>query len=317
MRRARTKFGIAHLSRGAVLLVGGAIVLLLLPTSWTRWTINLVQPLIPFQRAVKGVESSLGDTSGDGGAVPKEQFLVSQRERAAMEHTAASLTARVDELEGEVDALTATRDRQVGGRRIGARGRLLPAKVLGEDTVSWRESRLLDVGSSHGVQRGADVISAHFTVDAGEEAGLRNGLAILRGEVLIGWIEQVGTHSSRVRLNSDPATQVKVRIARNLDQGFSLADRYFWLRGMGKGRMEIRDVERRDVDAQIVRAGDLVLSDPMSELLPTAMTIGRVTSISADRDNPLFSILTVESEAAIDGLRRVYVYDPREEAESN
>jgi hypothetical protein len=54
------------------------------------------------------------------------------------------------------------------------------------------------------------------------------------------------------------------------------------------------------------------MSDPMSELLPTAMVIGRITIIAADRDNPLFSIISVESAAPLSELRKAYIYDPSE-----
>ncbi len=40
------------------------------------------------------------------------------------------------------------------------------------------------------------------------------------------------------------------------------------------------------------------------------MTIGRITSIGPDRDNPLLSILTIGATVDEKSLRRIYVYDP-------
>ena len=74
--------------------------------------------------------------------------------------------------------------------------------------------------------------------------------------------------------------------------------------------MQIRDVKRRDVESGVVRTGDTVLSDPVSGLLPAAMTIGHIVEIKPDRANPLLSILTVQSAVDAKDLRRVYVYSP-------
>lgn len=284
---------------------------MLLPASWTGWLLNFIQPLIPFQRGIRSAEQSVVDAfSHESGPVDREQFDIVSRERTALEHTAAGLSARVTELENEVSTLMATRSRRVEGRAIGMQGQLLPAQVVGEDPVWWRTSRLVDVGRSHGAKRGVAVISSHFTVDAGEAEGTQKGMTILLGEALIGWVEEAATHTSLVRLTSDAGTKVKVKIGRMEETGFVLIDRYFWLTGRGEGMMEIHDVERRDVEERVVRSGDLVLSDPFSPLLPTGLTIGRITSMTIDRGNPLFAILTVESEVPLDELRRVYVYDP-------
>jgi len=103
---------------------------------------------------------------------------------------------------------------------------------------------------------------------------------------------------------------LKVRIGRFSGNRFETVDRYFWLAGRGGGWMEIRDVEAADVESGAVKVGDIVLSDPLSEMLPAAMTIGRVASITPDRDNPLFAILLIESAVSESSLQRVYVYDP-------
>jgi len=74
--------------------------------------------------------------------------------------------------------------------------------------------------------------------------------------------------------------------------------------------MEIHDAERREVDAGIINVGDIILSDPMDEMLPAAMTIGKIASIHPDYDNPLLAVLTIASSVEEDRLRRVYVFDP-------
>lgn len=294
----------------ALLLVSATAILF--PQRWTGGFISLVQVVVPFQDAATvavDAVSSLGEVRPS--AVSSEAYEVLAREKAAVEHQAAALAARVEELEGEVAVLTSTRLWAVAGQRLGASGRLIPARVVSQDLLPWRSSRLLNAGSVQGIQDGAAVTSQVFTVDRGEDAEVRSGLAILLGEVFVGTIEQTGTRTSRVKLLSDVSVQMKVRIGRLMGGRFVLVDRYFWMSGRGSGRMEIRDMERKDVDTGVIQVGDTVLSDPQSDVLPAAMTIGKITVASADRDNPLFAVLTIAAAVPEESLRRVYIYDPR------
>ncbi len=290
------------------MLLLGSVGALFLPERWTSRLVNLVQWVVPFQQAAQ--------TAVD--AISSEDLLAyadgAAREGTALEHVNAALAARVDELEEQVRILTATRLWDAGGRRLGARGRLIPARVIGQDIAPWRSSRLLTAGTRHGVSDGAAVVSKHFTVDRGLDGGVQSGLAVLLGEVLIGVVEQSATHTCRMKLLSDVSVQMKVRIGRRVGERFELLDRYFWLSGVGDGRMEIRDVEKRDIDAALIAVGNIVLSDPQSESLPAALTIGHVGEIRVDRDNPLFAILTIHGVLPEDALRQVYIYDPRAEA---
>lgn len=284
------------------------------PQGWTGGLISLVQVIVPFQDAATVAADAISHLGeGRPSAVPGETFDALAREKAAVEHQAAALAARVAELEGDVRVLTATRLWEVAGRRIGASGRLIPARVIAEDILPWRSSRLLNAGSVQGVQDSAAVVSRLFTVDRRDDADLRDGVAILLGEVLVGTIEQTGTHTSRVKLLSDVSVQMKVRIGRWTGDRFTLLDRYFWLTGRGAGRMEIRDVERKDMESGVIQVGDTVLSDPQSDVLPAAMTIGKIAAASTDRDNPLFAILTIASAVPEQTLRKVYIYDPQSE----
>lgn len=294
------------------LLLIASLTAIVFPRRWTGGLISLVQVIVPFQDAATVAADALSSLGNDRpSAVSSEAYEALTREKAAVEHQAAALAARVEELEGDVAVLTSTRLWSVAGQRLGASGRLIPARVISQDLLPWRSSRLLSAGSVQGVQDGAAVTSNVFTVDRGENAGLHSGLAILLGETLVGEIVQTGTHTSRVKLLSDVSVQMKVRIGRRTGDRFTLVDRYYWLTGRGAGRMEIRDVERKDVETGVIQVGDTVLSDPQSDVLPAAMTIGKVSAASADRDNPLFAILTITGAVPEENLRRVYVYDPQ------
>jgi cell shape-determining protein MreC len=233
------------------------------------------------------------------------------QEKQAMEGVAASLSAKVSEMQREIDLLTASRLWTIDGMQLGAQGRLVPAQVLGEDLLTWRDSAWIDVGGNHRIAEGAAVVSRSLQIAAPEPGAMRDGLAVLLGESLVGWVRGVGTHSARVQLLSDPGSKMKVRIGRIRGGQFEGPEFFFWLVGAGEGEMRVGDVAREQVSKGIVAVGDLVLSDPMLGALPAPMVVGKVVAIGADRENPLLAILNVASTVNLTRLQRVYVYDPR------
>ncbi|UCE58652.1 MAG: rod shape-determining protein MreC [Phycisphaerales bacterium] len=301
-------------SRRRALLIGMALVAIgaiLLPQSWTDGLVSLVQILVPFQHsATVAAEAVSGVAESDGAPVDARTFQALQRENAALEHENASLALRVSELEEEVSLLTATRLWGGEEHRLGASGRLIPARVVAPDILAWRSSRLINAGSLQGVRDGAAVVSQSFSIDRGTESGVQTGMAILLAETLVGEIEQVGTHTSRVKLLSDVSVEMKVRIGRFGEDGFVALDRFYWLTGCGSGVMEICEVNRRDVEAGVVQVGDVVLSDHTSGTVPAPMTVGKIVAIEPNREKPLLSTLEVRSPLDIRSLNQVYVFDP-------
>ncbi len=299
-------------------LVAISLLALLLPRRWTSRLTGLTQVILPFQKAVtRSADAVAASPPGRVLGVSDPTYDQLQRRELSLQHEAAALAAKVQELEREVELLSATRLWNAGGRRLGSRGRLVPAAVVAGDVVPWRSSRSIDAGVLQGVRRGSPVVSRYFTIDRGEESGLRSGLSILLGEVLVGVVDQVSSRSARVALLSDISSGRKVRVGRRTEFGFVTANRSFWLVGRGDGLMEINDVDRREVEAGEVAVGDVAVSDPLDEVLPAAMTIGRVAEIGSDPRNPLLCTLQVRCELDERALRRVYVYDPEIETDGN
>lgn len=286
----------------ALVLTG--VFVLVLPASWAAKLRGVIQAMLPFQRASRAVVDAVAPPGGDvPQAITSEQYRQLLDDRARLEHTVAALHLRVTELEGDNAVLLATRT-----SGLGAAGKLIEATLLAEDPAAWRRSVLLDRGTHGGVETGAAVMSKKFVLDRGSEAGLADRDAVLLGEVLIGVIEQAHTFGSRVRLLSDPATQIEVRIGRGTEEGFDSAPGAFWLTGAGGGEMVIRDVVKSDVDAGRIRVGDAVLARPVESVLPAAMTLGHVERIDPDLKNPLLVILRIRAGVDVNTLRRVYVY---------
>lgn len=295
-----------------VALLALALLAFFAPRAWTGPLLTAVQFVIPAQYVVEQSVSTVeGALPVAASGINPEEYERVVAERKGLEHVSAALGAKVAEMQGEIDLLTAARLWTVDGLQLGAQGRLVPAKVLGGDLLSWRDSAWIDVGGTSAVKHGDAVVSRTLEIGAGTEGGLRDGLAVLLGESLVGLVEGVATHSSRVRLLSDVGSSMKVRIGRMRNGKFVAADRYFWLTGEGKGEMRVADVAKEDVDKGNVAVGDLVLSDPMLSVLPAPMVVGKVAAYGVDRENPLLSTLRVTSAVDLTSLRRVYVYDPR------
>lgn len=309
-----------------VVVSGGAM---LLPRSWTDGLMGLVQVIVPFQHAASvGADAVVSVFDSDAAPVAAEVHEALAREKAGLEHANASLAMRVAELEDEVSLLTATRLWGGVDQRIGARGRLIPARVITDDILTWRSSRLINAGSLQGVRNRAAVVSREFSVDRGTQDGVGRGMAVLLAETLVGTVELVTTHTARIKLLSDASVEMKVRIGRfNHDSDaegtagsrsagtFTALDRFFWLTGHGKGIMQIREVDRRDVEAGVIQVGDIVLADHTGTMLPAPMTVGKISKIEQDRESPLLATLTITSPIDEDSLRKIYVFDPQGDTE--
>ena len=289
-----------------------ALIVFFLPQSWTGALISLVQILVPFQDgATAGVQLVADDGHGGSSSVSAEAYQSLLNEKNALENRVASLALFVNELENEVSLLHATRLWGGADSHLGARGQLIPAKVVGEDVLPWRSSRWVNVGSLQGVRPGSAVTTNHLEIVGGDANAHQSGLSVLLGETLVGVVgQQVGTHTSRVTLLSDVSVERRVKIGHVTPEQLQVVDGYFWLKGRGGALMEVGNVDRRLVREGGVEIGDFVLSDPADPMLPAAMVIGKVKSIRDDRANPLLNILTIGSSVNQESLRRVFVYSP-------
>jgi cell shape-determining protein MreC len=293
-----------------------AVIAFILPRRWTAPLISLVQVLVPFQDATRtALDASFGGSEPAGEPIAAAEHEALLREKQALEHQVAALSVQISDLQIENSILKTIRSHGTDDQPIWTRGRLIPARVVSEDLLAWRDSRLTNAGTLRGVRPGAPVCSNCFDIERGRRDGLRDGMAVLLSEVLVGYVDSVGTHTSQVRLLSDPDTEMRVRTGRFVGDRFEPSELVFWLTGKGRGLTEIRDVRREDAENGAVRVGDVVLADPSASAAPAAMTIGRISQARTDRRNPLLCILTVKSTVDERSLRRVYVFDPGPEDE--
>ncbi len=303
--RTRRKGKHSTRKRILVVLFFCSIAGLLLPTSLTGRLMNLVQVLVPLQDVANRSADAVGSAVD---ALQKPAFSAAEAEQVvaenqALRHTVASYQSRIADLEQSVQNLTRVRNQ-------GLRGKLIPACVVAPDALAWRESQLIDAGSLRGVHRGAAVISNHFAVNLGTENGIRSGQAVLAAELFVGTVDLAGTHTSRVKLVSDPTMHMPVLIAREESEAHWPVDERFWFVGAGGNHARIEDVDHRHINSGAIQIGDRVLTMPGDERLPVSMLIGTITGIEPDKHNPLLYILDVQLEFDANRLRRVYVLDP-------
>ncbi len=290
-----------------IILISG----LVLPASWTGWIKSFVQGILPFQRAA---QTGLHTIAPGGEDIPESiradelRALIEARDR--YERVAAALQARVAQLEEENATLLASRTDVVG-----AEGSLIPAALLGEDPARWREHVLLDQGSRSGVARGAPVTTRATLLDAGSAEGVAPAMAVVLGASLIGVVEEAHLLISRVRLVTDPRTQLKVRLARPPGSGLGaqegeVSDATYWLEGAGDAGMIVREAVRADVEGGSIRIGDIVVAHPVECALPAPIPVGRVARIDPDLKNPLLATLIVHPLVDPQPPLKVYVFKP-------
>ena len=138
---------------------------------------------------------------------------------------AANRRVRATDHLGKRDELVGIRD-----RGLGPEGRLVPARVISEDVLPWRRSKLVSAGTLRGVRNGAAVTSHRFTADAGSEAGVSD---VILQNVAVRGIDQIADEDRNkpqvvrtVTVEVSPEEAQKLALAMQVGQ-LSLALRNF------------------------------------------------------------------------------------------
>ena len=296
------------------MLMAGSIICLALPRDWLLPAREMTQLIALPQYAV--------NRAADRATDPVQ--TVRRRTVPADEH--ARLTERLQNLENELATLRlqgiqqeAMLEELTGVRHLPgfpADGLLIPASVVAPDAAPGRESLLVSKGRRHKVQPG-DWVTSWLDVTAGAADGVHRDLAVLARQTLIGWVEQVSSHTSRVVLLSDPAANKawRVHVAQadtcqfvaDLKDHRKPAD--FALRGIGRGQMRIADIDARFVDSKTIRLGDLVTWDERDPRLPLALVIGEITDLRQDPQQPLLYEATLRHRHDPKQLDQVLIVD--------
>lgn len=144
------------------------------------------------------------------------------------------------------------------------------------------------------VGRSADHWWQQVTLGRGSEDGVQVGFVVTAPGGLVGRIESVTPHTSRVLLISDRTSQVGVTISRTHYMGF--------ISGQLANRVLMQFLDK----VPDVRRGDFVVTSAYSQLFPPGLPVGRVESINLNKSPAPEA--SIELSAPIRYLEWVVVY---------
>lgn len=148
----------------------------------------------------------------------------------------------------------------------------LPARVIAVDASSWFRT---------------------ITIDKGTSDGLREGLAVVVAEGIVGRTIKCSNHTSRVLLAIDAASEVSSLIQHNRTRGVA----------RGKGTTLTLNYALRSKDVHI---GDAVITAGTGGIFPKGLPIGTITNI-IKHDYGLFQTLEITPSVDFTRLEDVLV----------
>ncbi len=126
----------------------------------------------------------------------------------------------------------------------------LPARVLAADPSPWRH---------------------HLIVDRGSADGARLGAAAVSGHTIVGTVVDIRPHAATVRLLTDAAGGLAVRVAHTGHTGF--------LQGTGQRRGPLR---LKWVALRPPQQGDMLVTAELDPIIPPGLVAGRVLQTATD-----------------------------------
>ena len=143
----------------------------------------------------------------------------------------------------------------------------------------------------------ASINSAHsrFIINRGQKDGLAKGQFVLANESIIGTISRVDTRTAQVRLITDPASKIAVKIAKlNMDR---------IMQGSGNSSSKIQLVSTK----YEIKIGNIVYAQKKPGFLSTPVIVGTVAECKSNDENPLVWDITVKPACDIESLSDVAV----------
>jgi rod shape-determining protein MreC len=147
----------------------------------------------------------------------------------------------------------------------------------------------------------ADGLHSELIIDRGREDGLAGGQFVLADESVVGTVSGVDTRTARVRLVTDPASKIAVKIAElNTDR---------IMQGCGGNSAKVQLVPAKCK----IETGDLVYAQKKPGFLGTPVIVGTVAECKTNKEDPLLWDITVKLACDIEHLAdvAVIVMNPR------
>lgn len=149
----------------------------------------------------------------------------------------------------------------------------LTASVVGEDTSSWFRTLIIDRGSS---------------------SGLREGMAVMASDGIVGQVIKVSPENSRVLLLTDHSSGIAATIQRSRARGV--------VKGKGEGVCSLEFTTREED----VKVGDQVVASGIGGVFLKGTRIGEVTMVKRG-EYGIFQTVTIRPSVNTAHLEEVLV----------
>jgi rod shape-determining protein MreC len=228
-----------------------------------RTVLNVLSPLF---RPVARISSFVEDI-WDGYI----QLVDTNRENMRLREDIRGLNQRV--LEGNEARLANQRFERLLDMKKNISSPTIAATVIGEDVTSWFRTLVINRGSSHGI---------------------REGMAVVSADGVVGQTIKVAATTSRVLLLTDHSSGVSATIQRSR------------ARGVVKGKEEMLCTLEFTTREEDVKVGDIVITSGIGGVFLKGLPIGEVTMVKRG-EYGIFQTVTIRPTVNLPHLEEVLV----------
>ena len=139
-----------------------------------------------------------------------------------------------------------------------------------------------------------------ITIDKGKKSGIKNNMAVITKNGLIGKITKVSNYSSEVKLitSDDIKFKVSVSIKTNEDDNYAILNGY----DKKTGLIKISGIDK----TTNINVDDSVLTSGLGEMFPSGIYVGQVKEIKNDKYN-LSKIVYIKTNQDFNDIHYVTV----------
>lgn len=229
-------------------------------------SVFVAESIRPFQAVVRGVGGTAVDYWGDYLAL-WDVHAENERLRARLE-LLESENSRLLEWESEITRLRGLLNI---AQEEGLKG--IAADVIGYDPSNWVQA---------------------ITINRGSSDGLRSGLAVIKGNYVVGQVVAVSPRSARVLLITDHSSGVDSIVQSSRARGV--------VRGLGGEQCELNHVL---IDEEVA-VGDRIITSGMDGVFPKGLLVGIVLQIDK-RGKGMFQNIRIRPSVKFSRLETVLV----------
>lgn len=228
-----------------------------------RSVLTIVSPLL---RPVSRVSGSIEDV-WDGYI----QLVDTHRENMRLREDVRNLNQRV--LDGNEARLANQRLERLLDMKQTVKAPTIAATVIGEDVTSWFRTLIVNLGSS---------------------SGIREGMAVISADGIVGQTIKVSATTSRVLLLTDHSSGISATIQRSR------------ARGVVKGKGEMLCTLEFTTREEDVKVGDMVITSGIGGIFPKGLPIGEVTMVKRG-EYGIFQTVSIRPAVNLPHLEEVLV----------